>query len=113
MRRSRFWTGVARPGLWLLLAALGVGLVLTGRGGLAAQQAADMVLLNGKIVTGDRAFSIKQAVAVKDGKFLAVGTNDEVRRLVGAGTHVIDLEGRTVLPGLIDSHLHAIRHGLT
>ena len=113
MKRSRSWTKVVRPGLALLLAALPVGWTLTARSGLAAQQAADLVLLNGRIVTADRNFSIKQAVAVKDGKFLAVGSNDEVRRFVGPTTRVIELRGRTVLPGLIDSHLHAIRHGLT
>ena len=74
---------------------------------------ADVVFLNGKVVTVDKDFSLKQAIAVKDGKFVAVGTNDEVRRRAGAATTVVDLKGLTVLPGLIDSHLHAIRGGLT
>jgi len=79
----------------------------------APDQLADLVLLNGKIVPVDRAFSVKQAVAVKDGKVLAVGANDEIRRLIGPGTRVVELGGRTVLPGLVDSHIHAIRSART
>ncbi len=75
--------------------------------------AADVVLVNGKIVTVDKDFSLKQGVAIAGGKFVAVGTNDEVRRRAGASTKVIDLGGRTVLPGLIDSHSHVVRGGLT
>ncbi len=78
-----------------------------------AQQSADLVLLNGKVVTVDKNFSVKQAVAIQGGKFLAVGTNDEIRRLAGPATKTIDLKGRTVLPGLIDSHIHAIRSART
>ncbi|MSQ53721.1 MAG: amidohydrolase [Betaproteobacteria bacterium] len=68
--------------------------------------APDTVLYNGKIVTVDGRFSIAQAVAIRDGKFAAVGGNDQVRRLAGASTRSIDLQGRTVLPGLMDGHLH-------
>lgn len=74
---------------------------------------ADLVLLNGKIVTMDKTFSIRQAVAIREGMILAVATNDEIRRLAGPNTKIIELKGRTVLPGLIDSHLHAIRAGRT
>ena len=76
--------------------------------GLTAQQA-DTVLLHGKIVTADAAGSIRQALAVRGGRLVALGTDADVRRLVGAGTRVVDLQGRTVIPGLIDSHLHATR----
>ncbi len=68
--------------------------------------AADMVLLNGKIVTVDAKDSITNAVAVKFGKILAVGTNVEIYGLIGKDTKVTDLHGKTVLPGLIDSHCH-------
>ncbi len=66
----------------------------------------DLVLLNGKIVTVDEDFSIAEAVAIKDGKFVAVGSNAQIRNLVGDRTEVFDLEGETVLPGFNDPHLH-------
>jgi len=72
---------------------------------------ADLVLSNGKIVTVDEGESIAEAVAVKFGRILAVGSNDEIERLVGDGTEVIDLGGRTVIPGLIDSHCHMASSG--
>jgi predicted amidohydrolase YtcJ len=65
------------------------------------------VLHSGKIVTVDSSFSIAQAMAVRDDRIIAVGSNEEVRSLAGADATGIDLKGRTVLPGLIDSHLHA------
>jgi len=71
----------------------------------------DTVLINGKIVTlaGEEA----QALAVRDGRIAAIGTSQDIRPLAGPATKVIDLGGRTVIPGLIDSHIHAIRAGLT
>jgi predicted amidohydrolase YtcJ len=68
---------------------------------------ADWVLTNGKIITVDKEFSIRQAAAIKDGRFVVVGANSDVRRWVGRGTRAVDLGGRTVIPGLIDSHIHA------
>lgn len=72
----------------------------------------DAIFLNGKFVTADPAFRIAGAVAVRDGRFLAVGQADEIRSLAGPSTEVIDLQGRTVLPGLIDTHAHVERAGL-
>ena len=66
----------------------------------------DLVLFNGKIVTVDEDFSIAEAVAIKDGRFVAVGTNAEIRALVGQNTEERDLQGQTVLPGFIDPHVH-------
>ncbi|HYY62321.1 MAG TPA: amidohydrolase [Burkholderiales bacterium] len=66
----------------------------------------DLVLYNGKIVTVDPAFSIAQAVAIRADRFVAVGPNDAVRRSAGPATKQIDLGGRTVIPGLMDGHLH-------
>ena len=72
-------------------------------------QDADTVLVNGKILTGDAQFSVQQALAVRDGKITAVGTEAQIRKLAGPKVQVIDVGGRTVIPGLIDSHMHAIR----
>ncbi len=73
----------------------------------------DTVLLNGNIVTADERDSIHQALAVRDGRIVALGTSVQIRRLAGKETRVIDLAGRTVIPGLIDSHMHAIRAALS
>lgn len=72
---------------------------------------ADLVLHNGKIVTIDEVESIVEAVAVKFGKILVAGKNEDVEELIGDETDVIDLKGRTVIPGLIDSHCHMIATG--
>jgi len=72
---------------------------------------ADMALTSGKIVTMDGEESIREAVAVKFGRILAVGTNDQIEDLIGGDTVVIDLGGRTVIPGLIDSHCHIVSSG--
>ena len=76
-------------------------------------QTADTVLVNGKIVTVDAQFSIQEAVAIREGKILVVGKTSDIRKLAGSGGRVIDLQGRTVIPGLIDSHLHGIRAALS
>lgn len=70
---------------------------------------ADMILVNGKILTVDDQFSIAQAAAVKGQRFIAVGKNVEIRKLADKRTRVVDLKGRTVIPGLIDNHAHFIR----
>ena len=72
---------------------------------------ADLILMNGKIVTVDDEFSIVEALAVKDGKFVAVGADQDVRLLRGETTEVIDLGGKMILPGIIDSHLHMVSSG--
>src|SRR5690625_863191 len=71
-----------------------------------AEDKADLVLKNGHILTVDADFRKAKAVAIKDGKFLAVGDNDEIAALTGDNTKVIDLNGKTVVPGLIDNHQH-------
>jgi predicted amidohydrolase YtcJ len=76
-------------------------------------QPADTVLLNGKLVTLDAARPRAEAIAIRDGRILAVGRSADIEGLAGPATRRIDLAGRTVIPGLIDSHIHAIRAGLT
>ncbi|HEX9914022.1 MAG TPA: amidohydrolase [Candidatus Bathyarchaeia archaeon] len=66
----------------------------------------DMVILNGKIITVDPGDSVVEAAAVKDGRFVAVGSTREIKALAGRGTEVLDLGGRTAMPGIIDSHTH-------
>jgi len=73
---------------------------------------ADLILHNGRLHTVDRAQPKATAVAIKDGRFIAVGNDGEAMALRGSATQVIDLKGRTVIPGLNDSHLHLIRGGL-
>ena len=67
---------------------------------------ADLVIINGKIITVDQDFSIKQAVVVKDGKIVAAGSNNEVKPFITSGTRLLDLKGKTILPGINDSHCH-------
>jgi hypothetical protein len=73
---------------------------------------ADLALTGGKIVTVDPDESIAEAVAVKHGRIIVVGSNSEAERLIGGDTRVIDLGGRTVIPGLIDSHCHMMSVGV-
>lgn len=73
---------------------------------------ADLILFNGQFHTVDRENPRASAVAISQGRFVAVGTDAEAMALRGSGTQVIDLKGRTVIPGLNDSHLHLIRGGL-
>ncbi|WP_179540103.1 MULTISPECIES: amidohydrolase [Pseudomonas] len=73
---------------------------------------ADLILLNGKFHTVDPERPQATAVAIKDGRFIAVGSDAEAMATKGAGSKVIDLNKRTAIPGLNDSHLHLIRGGL-
>ncbi len=66
----------------------------------------DLILYNGKIVTVDPKFTLAEAVAIKDGKFLAVGSNAEIQATAGTETRSVDLKGKTVIPGIIDTHAH-------
>jgi predicted amidohydrolase YtcJ len=71
-----------------------------------ASPAPDLILHNGKIVSVDKAFSIAQAIAIRDGKIVAVGSDSDVLPSKGPKTNIIDLSGKMVIPGLIDSHVH-------
>jgi predicted amidohydrolase YtcJ len=81
--------------------------------GPASAQTADTVLFNGKILTVDKDFSIPQALAIEQGRIVATGTSAAMKKLAGDKARLIDLGGRTVIPGLTDGHIHGIRAALT
>ena len=114
--RHRAWRGLAR---WcavcavVALAACAQGPQMNPAAPGGAAAVADWVFLGGKVVTVDGRDSIQQAVAVQGDRIVAVGSDAEVRAWAGANTRVVDLQGRTVIPGLIDSHIHAIRAALS
>jgi predicted amidohydrolase YtcJ len=105
----------AHPGLTLAAAAL---LLLASRPGVCAgaharpAARADLVLFNGTLLTVDAKDSVAQALAVRGGKIMAVGTSRDILRLAGPRTRRIDLNGRTATPGLIDSHAHIADGGV-
>ena len=72
-------------------------------------QAPDQILFNGKVLTVDEDFSIASAIAIRGERIVAVGDDEEIRALAGADTEQTDLEGRTVIPGFIDNHIHYLR----
>lgn len=88
--------------LWKFLSLLVASSVVT----IASAASPDLIYVNGKIVTVDAQFSIATAFAVEGERILAVGSDEDIRQLKSDGTQVIDLQGKTVLPGLIDSHVH-------
>ncbi len=77
----------------------------------ARAQAPDLILIHGKILTVDAQDSVAQAIAIRQGKIVAVGSDDQIRQLAGASSKVIDLHGRTATPGLIDTHAHLAAGG--
>jgi len=91
------------PAIVLLIAVCGPGLATQ-----PAARPADLVLLDGRVVTVDDRFSMATALAVRDGRFIAVGSNDDARAYIGSATRVIAGRGRTVIPGIIDTHVHAL-----
>ncbi len=103
---SWFWRG-------LLLFLISASVVFSSSGGSAKDPegpvlslSADLVLINGRVITVDPNDSVTEAVAIKGDKIAAVGTSKSIRRLIGKDTRVIDLKGLTATPGLIDAHCH-------
>jgi predicted amidohydrolase YtcJ len=92
-----------------LLAALSLISSIT----IGHAETADTVLFNGKILTVDNDFSVREALAIAQGRVLASGTSAAMRKLAGDATRLIDLGGRTVIPGLTDGHIHGVRAALT
>jgi predicted amidohydrolase YtcJ len=80
--------------------------------GMAQAPVPDMILTGGKIVTLDARDTLAEALAINHGRISFVGSAAQIRALAGPQTVVVDLAGRTVIPGLIDSHIHAIRDAL-
>ncbi len=105
--RRRRVTALSARRLSNVLAVVSVVVLAAFTLGAGAQAPApDVIFVNGKIVTVDAGFSIGEAVAVTGDRFTAVGTNTAIRSLARASTRVVDLGGRTVIPGLADSHIH-------
>jgi predicted amidohydrolase YtcJ len=104
----------------VLAVLLAGGLVLAGTGtgvgfpfGDKGAEAPDLILVNGVILTMDEEQPRARAIAITDDEITAVGSSRAVARLAGRGTQTVNLHGRTVIPGLIDGHTHAIRGGQT
>jgi predicted amidohydrolase YtcJ len=85
---------------------------LCGSSATLADTPADTVYRNGRIYTVDAADSVRQALAVRDGVIVYVGSDDGLGPLVGTATEVVDLQGRMLMPGLVDGHMHPLSGGL-
>jgi predicted amidohydrolase YtcJ len=98
---------IAAVSVWL--ASIAAAVVLAQ----SPTQPVDIILSNGKVVTVDDRFSIASAIAIRGSRIVAVGGERDVGALAGPRTRRIDLAGRTVIPGLIDNHMHLLRAGTT
>lgn len=105
IRRRKFVQGLASAGALATVTS-------PSAWGQAMTDAPDVILRNGRITTLDPKLPDTEAIAVKDGSVLAIGTTQEVMKLAGPNTKLVELEGRRVIPGLNDSHTHLIRGGL-
>jgi predicted amidohydrolase YtcJ len=93
---------------WIVAAAIGMLTTHSAPAGTPTR-----ILVNGSIVTMDASDGVAEALAIEDDKIIAVGPNADMRQLAGPETSIVDLGGRTVIPGLNDTHIHAIRGGQT
>lgn len=93
-----------------LFMSLFPGLALAGQA--EAPMAADLVLFNGRVFTVEKSMPWAEAIAICDGKFIAVGADAEIKKLAGKDTEVVDLQGKLVVPGFNDAHLHFTSGGL-
>jgi predicted amidohydrolase YtcJ len=106
MARKRF------AGTFMSSVAWGVCLSVLASLSYAQQGPADLILHNGKVMTVDANFSTAQAVAVTGNTITLVGSNADVLQLRGPNTQVVDVKGRTVVPGLMDTHRHYSADGM-
>jgi len=97
---------------WGRVAAIAVWIAPVAAGAARAATPPDLILAHGTVITVDSRDSIAQAVAIRDGRILAVGSDATILALQGAQTRIIDLHGRTLTPGLIDTHAHVADGGL-
>jgi predicted amidohydrolase YtcJ len=95
--------------------AVSLSLIIAAHPAVGQQKAseADVVYRNGFVYTVDSVLSHAEAFAVRDGKFIAVGSNDDMKAFTGKDTKTVNLKGKMVMPGLIDAHIHALRGALT
>jgi predicted amidohydrolase YtcJ len=93
------------------LLLLSSALLMSNAAAQTPAQGADLILRHGVILTVDAADSVAEAIAVRDGRIIAVGTDKAISRLAGPKTQMIDLAGKTVTPGLIDTHAHLLLSG--
>lgn len=105
---QRIFTSQAR-----ILAVLALSLIVAAASSLAGDEAdapvaADTVLTGGQILTVDDRDTVAQALAIRDGRLIRVGTDQQVARCIGKQTHIIRLQGKTVIPGIIESHVHSM-----
>src|ERR1700719_3207947 len=99
---------------WQMIATAALMALVGGASTVRAQQRVpDLILSNGKIITVDERFTVAQAVAIRADRVVAVGSNQEIAQLGGPNTRKIDLKGKSVIPGLIDNHMHLLRGGTT
>lgn len=96
---------------WSVVAVAIVMFIVGALGGVNSQEVADLVLRNGKIVTMNPAQPEARALAIKGDRIMAVGSDEQVQKLIGRSTRVIDLRGKLVVPGLIESHAHMLSIG--
>lgn len=107
MQTLKFWTGV------LLVVAALTACSEQPEPEALPKVGADWVLTNGKILTVDADFSVVQAMAITDGRIVATGSDEEITALAADKTKRTDLAGQTVIPGLIDNHMHFVRASKT
>ena len=114
IKRRDFLTGVATVATAVTSGAVTAEGQVTGPFPAAnpVRRAADLVLRNGNIITVDVGFTIAQALAIAGDRIAAVGPNVAMTPHIGPGTRILDLKGKTVIPGLLDSHAHMDREGL-
>src|ERR1700742_2712677 len=98
--------GLQSNNAFILGFALTTSFLLTLPASHALAQTADTVLFNGKVVTVDKDFSVREAIAISHDRILATGTSAAMKKLAGSHARMVDLAGRTVIPGLTDGHIH-------